>query len=364
MISSHDAFSADGVTLYTPYTKITVAPGEAIDYSLDVINNSSEIQNIDLSVTGIPKGWNHFLKSGGINVSRVAVLPGEKQNCTLHVEVPFQVNKGSYNIKVHAGGMRTINLAVIVSEQGTYTTEFTTDQMVMQGRSNSLFTYNTKLKNRTADKQFYGLFAKAPQGWEVSFNVNYKQVTSVETSPNSSTDIMVEINPPDNIKEGRYTIPVTAGTSATSASIDLEVIVSGSYNMELTTPTGVLSGKMTAGKEKKMEILISNTGSSTLKSVSLSAFKPSGWLVGFEPKIIETIEPGKYAVAYVTIKPDRKSIAGDYIVSVESTAGDAKVSTQLRISIKTPVVWGWIGILIMAIAVGSIYYVFRKYGRR
>lgn len=363
IFSASKAFSAEGVTIYTPFTKITVAPGEAIDYSVDVINNSTEIQNIDLSVNGIPKGWNHYLKSGNVNVSRIAILPGEKQNCTLHVEVPFQVNKGGYRFTINAGGMH-LNLAVVVSEQGTSKTEFTTDQMVMQGRANTTFTYNATLKNRTADKQFYGFFAKAPRGWEVTFKVNYKQVNSLETSPNSSSNVIVEVDPPDNIQEGRYIIPVTAGTSTTSASIDLEVIVTGSYNMEVTTPTGVLSGKMTAGKEKKIEILVANTGSSALKSVSLRATKPTGWLVDYEPRIIEAIEPGKSATSIVTIKPDRKAMAGDYVVSTEASVGDTKVRTQFRISVKTPAIWGWVGILIMAIAVGSIYYIFRKYGRR
>ena len=53
----HANQATESVTLYTPYTKISVPPGESIDYLIDVINNSKEIQNLDISVTGIPGGW-------------------------------------------------------------------------------------------------------------------------------------------------------------------------------------------------------------------------------------------------------------------------------------------------------------------
>ena len=32
--------------LYTPYTKISVPPGESISYSIDVINNSDEVPSV------------------------------------------------------------------------------------------------------------------------------------------------------------------------------------------------------------------------------------------------------------------------------------------------------------------------------
>ena len=47
----HAVKASESVTLYTPYTKISVPPGESIDYAIDVINNSKELQNVDISVT-------------------------------------------------------------------------------------------------------------------------------------------------------------------------------------------------------------------------------------------------------------------------------------------------------------------------
>ncbi len=103
-LGSYTVFAGDGVTLYTPYTKISVPPGESIEYTIDVINKSSEIKNVGISITGIPKGWGFDLKSGGWKIGQLSILPGEKKNLVLKVEVPFQVNKGNYRFQVVAAG--------------------------------------------------------------------------------------------------------------------------------------------------------------------------------------------------------------------------------------------------------------------
>ena len=75
-LSNYTVFASDGVTLYTPYTKISVPPGESIDYVIDVINSSDEVKNVDISLAGIPKGWNYVLKSGAWTISQLSILPG------------------------------------------------------------------------------------------------------------------------------------------------------------------------------------------------------------------------------------------------------------------------------------------------
>ncbi|HOF19895.1 MAG TPA: hypothetical protein PLO24_01440 [Bacteroidales bacterium] len=129
--------SADSVTLFTPNTRISVPPGESITYSIDVINKSKGVRNMDISVPGIPRTWVYSLTSGSYKVGRIAVLPEQKQTLTLKVDVPMKVNKGSYGFSVVAGGGASLPLVIVVTEQGTYETEFTTKQSNMQGHSTS-----------------------------------------------------------------------------------------------------------------------------------------------------------------------------------------------------------------------------------
>ena len=237
------------VILYTPYTKISVSPGASIDYSIDLINNTDKLVNANLSVSGLSSSWKHEMKSGGWNLSQLAVLPKEKKTFNLKVDVPLKVSRGSYHFVVSAGETQ-LPLNVVVAQQGTYQTEFTTDQPNMQGNSKSTFTFNATLKNQTADQQLYALMAKAPRGWNVIFKPNYKQATSAQVEANSSQNVSIDITPPANVEAGSYKIPVRAATGNTSAELELEVVVTGSYQMELTTPRGLLSSDVTAGDTK------------------------------------------------------------------------------------------------------------------
>ncbi len=354
----------DSVSLYTPYTKISVPPGQSIDYSIDFINNSSGIKNADLSISGLPKGWVSDMKSGGYNVKQISVLPGDRKTISLRVDVPFKVNKGTYRFVVNAGESESLPLYVIVSEQGTFKTEFYTDQPNMQGQSNSTFTFSANLRNSTAEKQTYALMANAPRGWNVTFKSNYQQVTSVVTEPNTTQAITVEIKPSENAQAGKYRIPMSATTSATSANLELEVVITGTFSMVLTTPTGLLSYDITAGEQKAIDLQIINTGSSELKDITLNGSAPTNWEVTFNPTIVKSLTPGNRLTVSAFIKADKKAIPGDYVTAIEAKTPEVSSTASLRMSVETPLLMGWIGIVVILAAIGSVYYLFRKYGRR
>ncbi len=358
------AYASGSVTLYTPYTKISVSPGESIDYAIDVINKSSAICNVEIVLTGLPKGWDYTLKSGGWNVSELSVLPDEKKNVSLKLEVPLKIDKGAYRFNVVAKGLYTLPLTVVVSEQGTFKTEFSCKQPNMEGHANSTFAFSADLKNRTPEKQLYSLRAQAPRGWKVIFKANYKQATSVNVEANASENISIEVDPSDYAEAGTYKIPVQAVTSTTSAEIELEVVITGSYAMELVTPSGLLSASITAGDEKKIDLRVRNTGSAELNDIQLSHAAPSGWEVTFDPKKIDKLDAGKTASVTATVKADKNAIAGDYVTNFEARTPEVSSKVSFRIAVKTPVLMGWIGVLIVFVALGSVFHLFRKYGRR
>ena len=206
--------------------------------------------------------------------------------------------------------------------------------------------------------------ADAPRGWNVIFKSNYQQVTSVNTEPNSTNSITVEIKAPDKTEAGKYKIPVMATTSTSSANLELEVVITGSYNMELTTPTGLLSANITAGEAKQVELTVNNTGSSELTDIKPEYSAPANWSVSFDPKKVDRLQPGKSAQVVATIKADKKAIPGDYVTNIETKTPEISAKVSFRISVETPMLWGWIGILIIVIALGGVYHLFRKYGRR
>lgn len=355
---------SDSVLLYTAYRKISVTPGQSIDYPIDLINNSKEVINVDMSLSGLPGSWTYSMKVGAYDIRQLSVLPGDKKSISLKIDVPMKVNKGNYRFQLAAGEMAVLPMVINISEQGSYTTEFTTDQANMEGNATSTFTYSASLRNRTPEKMQYAFMADPPAGWGVIFRHSYKQVTSAEINANSKADIQIEIDPPDMAEAGTYKVPVRAVSSASTEQLVLEVVITGTFGIELTTPTGLLSTSMIAGKKKNIEMVVKNTGSSELKNIELSAAHPVNWTVTFDPKRIEKLEAGKNASVVATIEASKKAIAGDYVTTMEARAPEVNSKAVFRITVKTSMIWGWVGILIIAVALGSVYYLFRKYGRR
>lgn len=52
------------------------------------------------------------------------------------------------------------------------------------------------------------------------------------------------------------------------------------------------------------------------------------------------------------------------MTKITARTPEADTTTDFRISVKTPMITGWIGVVVILAALGAVYYLFRKYGRR
>lgn len=361
---SNTALAAGEITLYTPYTSISVPPGEVINYPLEVKNNTNSVITVPLQINSLPSGWSTKLNGGGWQLKEVSVKPGESESVTLEVTVPLKVDKGSYRFQLTAGSMAGLQLTVDITEKGTYQTELTTDQANLEGHADSTFTYTVNLQNRTANKQNYALNADAQAGWDVTFTSGGKQVSSVEIEAGASQSITVDVKPPAEVTEGSFSIPIRASNSSTSSELALEAVITGSYGLELTTPSGLLSTNVNAGGSKTIELLVKNTGTAPLSDINLSADTPVDWEVSFNPKTIENLPAGKSTTVEAKLTSSDKAIAGDYVTSLKAAAAEASSDAQFRVAVKGSMLWGWIGVLVILAILGGIYVLIRKYGRR
>ncbi|NMB42012.1 MAG: hypothetical protein GX996_08765 [Firmicutes bacterium] len=363
------ASAANGsVSLFTKYAGVAVTPGELVNYNVDIINNSNSIQQVSLQITEQPEGWEANLTSGGWSISKLSIKPRDEENFNLQIEVPLQVEKGNYSFAIRAtdssGGTSVLPIAIEVTEHGTFKTELDVDQPSMQGDAESTFNYRLTLRNRTAEEQLYALSSAASRGWDVTFEVSAKKVTSVKVEANSTQDVSVAITPPAEIEAGTYVIPVKAQAGTSAAEAELEVNITGTYKMELTTPTGRLSTDIIAGREKMVELELYNTGSAELNDIKLSQTAPVDWEVRFEPESIGSLLPGESTTMNAYIKTSDKAIAGDYVVNIKAQAPEASSNADFRIMVKTSALWGWVGVIIIVLVAAGIYYLFQRYGRQ
>ncbi|TLS50224.1 hypothetical protein FE782_21400 [Paenibacillus antri] len=365
LLPAGTAGAAGELTVYAAQPFIAVTPGESVTHNVELINETDAVQKATLSVIGLPDGWTYELTSGGKNAREIAVKPDASSTATLDIDVPLQVERGVYRFTLSAGNGNTLPLAIEVTEQGIYETELTTEQPNIEGHADASFTYSASLRNRTAENQMYALRAETPgAGWEVSFTVSGERVSSVDVEAGATETVSVKVTPPQQVEAGTYTIPIVAETSSTSATLELQTAIIGRYDIELTTPSGLLSTDVTAGGDKKLELLVKNTGSVELTDVDLSSSTPIDWTVEFEPAKIDAIPPGESRTVVATLNASDAALAGDYALSIKASAPEASSDAQFRVSVKTSVVWGWFGILIIVVVLGGLGYLFRTYGRR
>src|SRR5690606_12066010 len=165
-------------------------------------------------------------------------------------------------------------------------------------------------------------------------------------------------------KEGTYKIPIVAESGNTSASLELEAVITGSYDLELTTPDGNLSTDITAGRDKNIELLVKNTGTAKLTDISLEANTPPEWEAEFDKETIPALEPGKSETVKVNIKASKNAIAGDYVTSFSASTAEKSADATYRVSVKTSTLWGIVAVVIIVGVIAGLYYIVRKYGRR
>ncbi|MDQ0233448.1 COG1470 family protein [Metabacillus malikii] len=360
-------YAIEGVSLFTSYTGISATPGETINYQVDVINSSSSIKSMTFELEDLPKDWTYKISSNEMDIKELSVKGNSETPISVDITVPQNAKMGDNNIKLVAtdgSSKSTLNLAVAVTEQGSYKTELTTEQANLEGHSESTFSYTVTLNNKTAKKQNYSLSTSADDGWVVRFLSDSNSVTSLSLEPNTSKDLTVEVTPPKTIEKGTYEIPIKASTADSKSELKLEAVVTGTFGLEISTPSGVLSDDMTAGSEKSVELVVKNTGTTSLNDVSVSANAPTNWEVKFDEEKISELKPGKTKKVKAKISAPDDAIAGDYVTTFTASADEATSEATFRISVETSTLWGIVAVLIIIAVIAGLFFITRKYGRR
>jgi len=253
---------------------------------------------------------------------------------------------------------------LLVAQASTKESSLTARLVNIEAAVHETFRYNATIRNGTSQANVYELTAGVPEGWSVVFRARGSQVTSLNMDGNKSEEVTIEIIPSYSTAPAKYKIPVTATTGSDTLKLDLEAVVKGSYGLELTTPTGRLSDNITEGRQKEIHLVVSNTGTLPLNDISLSAQTPPKWDATFEPAKIDNLLPGKTIDIIAKLSVPDKTLAGDYVTTFNARNTNSNAQSVFRMTVKTSVLSGWIGILVILSAIALVAYLIRKYGRR
>lgn len=168
---------------------------------------------------------------------------------------------------------------------------------------------------------------------------------------------------------GEYPVTFEVSSGELKSSIQLKAIVTAAYEIKMTTPDGRLNTEATAGQENNFTVTVANSGSADLEKVEVSCKsqdRPNGWTVTCKPEKIDLLKSGDTKEVQVTVKPSEKTIAGDYMITVqaEPESKNAFTNLQIRTTVLTPTIWGWVGVGIVVLVVLALAVIFVRFGRR
>ena len=361
--------AADGLEISTPFPAVAVAPGSKVSFDLTIA--STRTADVALSVAGIPTGWTASLLGGGYVVDSVAVSSGADGTVRLDVQVPADAAATTGSIRVTGtggGATDVLTVAVRVDAEAAGDVALTTSTPALTGPSDASFSFDLQFKNDTAQDVTLAVTATGPDAsWDVKATLTGEtQAASTIVEAGSTQNVTVAVKAPGDVAAGAYPIQVAATAGDRTVSADLSIEVTGSYSMTLSTPNDVLSAGGSAGAPTTQVFDITNTGTAPLTEVALTATPPTGWDVTFDPATLAAIAPQQTGTVSAIITPSAEAVAGDYVVSfsVKGVEGGADASAQIRFTVETSPLWALVGLGIIVLILGGLFYVFRTYGRR
>src|SRR5579884_735866 len=363
-----DARPLPDVTISTDYPSITVQAGKNVKFPVRFTNNGSVDRELDVTIDG-PDDWKPQLKNQSFLVRRVYLQAGKNLTTDFTVDPPASAAAGSYTFTIsgvepRGAGEATLDLNIAVGDSGPSGVRLVSQYPNLRGGADKPFEFKADLVNQSDEDRDFTLAARAPEGWEVVFQPAFekRQIAGIRLKAGETKGLDINVTPTRSAKAGDYPIVVQAASGPDQAQIQLGVTVTGNYKLTLgTPPPGTLNAQATAGQDSKVTLNVQNSGSGDLTNVALSATKPDGWDVSFNPDTIDRVPAGAARDVEMTIKPSSKAIPGDYMVRVTAQNPQVNEQTGVRVTVSTPTTWGVVGLGIVALSIGGLYGVFRRF---
>lgn len=364
------------ITMAVEYPGIVIPPDE--DVSMDIIfhNKGRSDENVVVWTAKKPDNWKVRVKTYRFTVTGVHVPSGDDKTLTFEAEPGKDVKPGKYEFRVEAKTRdekfrmaETVFVTVREKEEGEKKEKgvrLTTSYPVLRGPSDGKFEFSMEVDSKLDKDAVFDLFAKGPEGWDINFKPAYesKYISSLRLRAGQNSSIAVEVKPSAKAEAGEYPVSVRVTSGDAKSEAELIVILTGTHDMNLRTPSGLLSLDAKQGKPANMSVFIENSGSAVIKDIKFMSFKPENWKVEFSPERVDALKPGEFKQVEIYITPYEEALVGDYSVSARVEGEKAGQTIEFRISVKASSAWAWVGIGIIVLVVLGLTGLFRKLGRR
>ena len=380
VLAQEEPQHAMALTPYNGRYDTTVISGRTSITRVDIENQGDEaIHKITFSAD-TPENW--AVEFDPIGLASLDVY--EIESIDAEIKVPSRTTAGDYMVTLKASGTETsakdIDIRVTVKTIAVTAVEEVAMSVAhpkIEAIAGEEFVFEVDFRYTasggvTGESRSFDMQAKGPAGWEVYITPRYekeKRVSAISLKPGfayGETHRLVAAPPFWPLPEpGEYDITLEAVSGEMTATIELKAVITARYSLVAVPSAERYDTKAAAGKDNYFSIEVGNLGTAAVENINFSSNKPAGWTVEFSPEKVDLLEALSTKTVDLNIKPPPETIAGDYMISLRASGTQAtSQELSLRVTVETPTVWGWVGVVIIVLVIIGLVVIFMRFSRR
>ncbi|MEM3872169.1 MAG: NEW3 domain-containing protein [Nitrososphaeria archaeon] len=346
----------------------SVSPGGSVNFKVSLKNIMDIAQRFSLSFS-LPSGWSGSLKtSSGEGVSEVLLEGGKAVDLTVSVTTSSEASPGTYNVTVKACSSSlsdSITLSVYVLKPVTEI-RFEASPPYVDVYAGSNARFKLSVANLGSSNELLNLSIEGlAQGLTGRFeDVSKQEITKVYVGAGESKEFYAVVSVPKGSKLASQSFLVRLSNSEVNSTLPLTLNVLGLYDVTITNQNFYTS--LNVGGSGTFSLTVGNTGSQNLTNLKvLPGSVPDGFTVTVDPSFVYSLPVDKETTFTINIQTQSNVNAGNYYIdfTVVSDQTQAKQFT-LRVEVLQETSWLIYASVLLLLAIVSLFFIYRKFGRR
>ncbi|MEK7354331.1 MAG: NEW3 domain-containing protein [Chloroflexota bacterium] len=88
------------------------------------------------------------------------------------------------------------------------------------------------------------------------------------------------------------------------------------------------------GKDNLLFLEINNIGKNAITDIKLSSDKPGGWVIGFKPNVIDSLDPASLQTINVNIRTPANAVRGEHSINIIAEAKEIRKVENFTITVR------------------------------